>query len=109
VKLPNGDRAIVDLQKLTAYCLNEHHSRGRHKARVFAARGVLESDADELRTALLHAAAGSEAQLGLENLFGQRYIIDFKWIRESQNISLRSTWIIRMNEEIPRLTSCYVL
>ncbi|HXG48805.1 MAG TPA: hypothetical protein VNO52_14360, partial [Methylomirabilota bacterium] len=36
MRLPNGERAIVDIQKLTAYCLNLQHTRGRHKARVFA-------------------------------------------------------------------------
>lgn len=37
MKLPNGDRAVVDIVKLTDYCLSTTHPRGRHKARVFAA------------------------------------------------------------------------
>jgi hypothetical protein len=47
MKLPNGDRAIVDLEKLRAYCLNPQHPRGRHKARVFASFGIREADAKE--------------------------------------------------------------
>ena len=35
MKLPNGERAIVDTRKLLEYCLNSEHPRGRNKARVF--------------------------------------------------------------------------
>jgi hypothetical protein len=53
MKLPNGERAIVDIAKLQGYCLNPHHSRGRNKARVFASAGIRQADAEELRTAPL--------------------------------------------------------
>jgi hypothetical protein len=36
MKLPGADVAIVDVEKLTGYCLNPEHPRGKHKARVFA-------------------------------------------------------------------------
>jgi len=39
MKMPDGDAAIVDRQKLTGYCLNPEHPRGKHKARVFAMLG----------------------------------------------------------------------
>jgi hypothetical protein len=39
MKMPGGDAAIVDRQKLTGYCLNPEHQRGKHKARVFATLG----------------------------------------------------------------------
>ena len=52
MKLPNGDRAIVDIAKLRDYCLNAGHPRGRHKARVFvAALGLTVADADGLADA----------------------------------------------------------
>ncbi|MEI7468975.1 MAG: DUF6883 domain-containing protein [Chloroflexota bacterium] len=34
--LPNPQLAVVDSQKLVAYVLNQHHDRGKHKARLFA-------------------------------------------------------------------------
>jgi hypothetical protein len=37
MKLPNGERAVVDIRKLRDYCLSAKHRRGRHKARVFEA------------------------------------------------------------------------
>ena len=105
----HGERAIVDIQKLRAYCLNPHHTRGRYKARVFASVGILVSDAEELRTALLQAATNAEAGLGMLNSYGQRYIIDFEMFRQSRTVKIRSTWIVLTGQDLPWLTSCYVL
>ncbi|HWW84306.1 MAG TPA: hypothetical protein VNZ26_11920, partial [Vicinamibacterales bacterium] len=62
MKMPGGDAAIVDRQKLTGYCLNSEHARGKHKARVFATLGFTVENAHELRAALLRAAASNDAQ-----------------------------------------------
>jgi hypothetical protein len=37
MKLPNAERAFVDVAKLRDYSLNAEHKEGKHKARVFAA------------------------------------------------------------------------
>jgi len=109
MKLPNGDRAIADIRKLQAYCLNPNHSRGRNKARVFASVGIRHADAEELRTALLASAREAEACLGVANPYGQRYVVDFDLVRQGRTIRIRSTWIVRIGEDLPRLTTCYVL
>ena len=46
MKMPDGDAAIVDRQKLIGYCLNPEHARGKHKARVFATLGFTAENAD---------------------------------------------------------------
>jgi hypothetical protein len=109
MKLPNGDRAIVDIDKLRTYCLNPQHPRGRHKARVFASFGIREADAEELQAAIVAAAIDAEARLGAANPYGQRYIVDFDFVRRGRTVRIRSTWIVRTGEDLPRLTSCYVL
>lgn len=109
MKLPNGERAIVDGRKLQEYCLNPHHSRGRNKARVFASVGVGQAEAEVLKEALLSAARNGEARPGAANPYGQRYVVDFDLIRQSRTVRVRSTWIVRIGEDLPRLTSCYVL
>ncbi len=110
MKLPNGDRAVVDMRKLRDYCLSARHPRGRHKARVFASvLGIYESDADLLRDALLDAALNREVVPGRADIYGQRYILEFE-IRGPAGAGLgRSFWIIRTQESFPRLTSCYVM
>ena len=109
MKLPNGERAIVDHRKLEEYCLNPHHARGRNKARVFAAVGIGQAQAELLREALLVAALNEDAQPGAATPYGQRYIVDFHLVRLTRTVRIRSTWIVRTGEESPRLTSCFVL
>ena len=60
-RIPNGDRALVENEKLTGYILNPAHPTGRHKARVFAASlGLTVQHAEDLAQALRAAAASSE-------------------------------------------------
>ena len=109
MKLPGGDSAIVDRDKLTVYCLNPQHPRGKHKARVFAAvLGITAESVDELRTALVAAAATEDAQPTTRDRFGDRYLIDFRFKGPAGAGMVRSLWIVRRGERAPRLTSCYV-
>src|SRR5258706_16193834 len=108
MKMPGGDAAIVDRRKLTGYCLNAEHPRGKHKARVFATLGFTAENAEELRAALLGAAAASDAQPAQSDQFGERYVIEFEISGPRASGVVRSTWIVRPGETSPRLTSCFV-
>ncbi|MHB8500477.1 MAG: DUF6883 domain-containing protein [Candidatus Acidiferrales bacterium] len=71
MKLPNPERAIVDQAKLTGYCLNPRHPRGRHKARVFAATlNIILKNSELLRKALLQAAVNNEAIPTQRDVYG---------------------------------------
>jgi hypothetical protein len=109
MKLPNGDRAVIDIRKLADYCLDTHHPRGRNKARVLAAVGVHQADAERQRDAPLGAANNTDAQPGRPSPYGQRYVVDFDWVRDRRTVKVCSTWIVRVGEDVPRLTTCYVL
>jgi hypothetical protein len=110
MKLPNADRAFVDMLKLTDYCLSATHPRGRHKARVFAGTlGISADQADLLRDGLLQSARTEEATPTDQDEFGQRYVVDFDMNGPAGKARVRSAWIIRTGEDFPRLTSCYVL
>jgi hypothetical protein len=78
LRLPNPDRAIVDIAKLRDYCFNPQHPKGRHKARVFcAALGLTASDGEWLRNRLLEIVSGEATEAGT-NGFGSFYMIDFE-------------------------------
>src|SRR3990172_9563583 len=110
MKLPNADRAAVDIVKLRDYCLSSNHPRGRHKAHVFAtALGLTASDAEELRQAILSAALTEDATPTEQDEYGQRFVVDFIMVRQHRQAEVRTSWIIRAGEDNPRLTSCYVL
>jgi hypothetical protein len=110
MKLPGRERAIVDIAKLRDYCLSPVHSRGRHKARVFASTlGLSPADAEFLREEVLRAAREGDAIAGEGDKYGQRFAIDFELVRRGRRAAVRSAWIIRRGETSPRFTSCYVL
>jgi hypothetical protein len=110
VKLPNAERAVVDIVKLRNYCLDPEHRRGCHKARVFAAAlGLTRDHAGDLRDALLAAALTTDATPLERDEYGRRYVVDFIAKGPSGQAMVRSGWIIRRGEDFPRLTSCFVL
>lgn len=110
MKLPGGEHAIVDLAKLRDYCLNPLHPRGRHKARVFtSALGLTQSDAVLLSEELHRAARERQASAGADDEYGERYTVDFEFVGAGRRAIVRSAWMVRRGEQIPRLTSCFVL
>jgi len=110
MKLPGGEYALVDIAKLRDYCLNPAHPRGRHKARVFASiLGLTSADAEFLCDELIQAARDGSAILGARDEYGERYAVDFRLARGDRQATVRSTWIVRRNNPVPRLTSCFVL
>jgi hypothetical protein len=111
MRLPNSNRAFVDLRKLRYYCLDETHGRGKHKARVFRrALGWAQSDALKLQAALLVAAREQTAVPGDRDAHGQRYTVDFSLVSSmGSKVRIRSCWIVRHQEDFPRLVTCFVL
>jgi hypothetical protein len=110
MKVPNAERAVVDIRKLTDYCLSHEHPRGKHKARVFlSALGMTTADAGEFRDALLQKVIFEDCTIGTVDEYGTRYIVDFSYARGDRQAMVRSTWIIKASEDTPHLTSCFVL
>jgi hypothetical protein len=110
VHLPNADRAVVQIEKLRDYCVSLDHPKGRHKARVFAAvLGLFAPDAGMLQSAILRAALIGDAVATEYDQYGQRYVLDFAMPGLTAQATIRTSWIIRHDEDFPRLTSCYVL
>lgn len=110
MKVPNAEYAVVDIRKLTDYCLSHEHPRGKHKARMFlSALGMTGSNAQELKDTLLQKVITEDCAIGTVDEYGARYIVDFTYARGTKEAMVRSTWIIKLGEKRPRLTSCYVL
>lgn len=110
MNLPGGERALIDPQKVTGYCLDPDHDDGRHKAHLFETLlGLNLGNADLLLSALEDAAATGEAVTGKLDKYGQRYVIDFDFAGPRGAATIRSAWIIRRSEEFPRLVTCYIL
>ena len=110
MKLPNVDRAVVDIAKLRDYSLNPTHPEGKHKARVFkAALAFTAHNAEQLRRMVLDEIQINEATEQQTTSYGRRFVVDFEVTGLHEIVTVRSTWIIRNDEDFPRLTSCYIL
>jgi hypothetical protein len=110
VKLPNGERALIDPRKLLGYSLDPEHEEGRHKAHLFESLlGLNRQNAQLLLNAVKAAALTGEAILGKLDNYGQRYMIDFAFTGRGGAATLRSAWIVRSGEDFPRLVTCYIL
>src|ERR1700691_3837305 len=96
MKRPNGEHAIVEIEKLQHYCLDGDHPRGRHKARVFAAAfGMSAQDAPFLREQLKEAARSGESARTDDSGFGAHYRTDFEVVHGGRRAVVRSCWMIR--------------
>lgn len=106
--IPNADRAIIAIEKLTAYLLNPSHKRGAVKARLLLRLGyrtdaphVLESD---LRTQHLPLNATRTS----DNPYGVAYEIDGPITTPSRKIvRFCSIWQIDTGSEVPRFITMY--
>ena len=110
MKLPNSKAAVIDRRKLEYYCLNPQHPRGKHKAKLFqAVIGITRNDVDEFENEIRKRIQVENCQAGEIDRYGKRYILDFLWERRGKKANIRTTWIIKIDEDFPRLTTCYVL
>src|SRR5262245_27288596 len=110
MKLPNGVQADLGV-KLEEYVLNPLHRDGRHKARVFeAALGITLANQGVLRQAILAAATDSDEVAGRgDNGHGEVFAIRFLLTTEKGSATVLTAWIILHGEDIPRLTTCYIV
>ena len=109
MKLPNAERAVVEIEKLRDYSLDPDHDKVKHKARVFrSALGFTQADAARLRQMVLAAAHAEEAKLGKLLPHGQLYTVDFDTQGSSEAVTIRTGWIVTTGTDFPRLVTCYV-
>ncbi len=108
MKLPNGESAIIPMEKLMGYCLNPDHASGKHKAKVFAsALGITAENADDLRELIAEAAIEGEVIQQNSTEFGQLYKIDWT-IPDRKSVILRALWEITSDQPNPRLVSAFI-
>jgi len=115
MKLPNAENAFVDIAKLRDYCLNPNHPEGKHKAHIFQEKiGFGQNDAERLRQLILQEILTVEAREESPTAYGRRFVVDFM-IRVDEQfkyvlsfVTIRSAWIIRNEEDFPRLTTCFI-
>ena len=101
MRLPNSNKALVEIEKLRDYSLNPNHPVGQHKARVFkAALGITLKDAEWLRGLALEIALHDDAKRGAASVFGDKYVIDSVVEYEGRSAVVRFCWIIEFGHRL---------
>jgi len=109
MKLPNYENAIISVEKLRDYCLNDEHYRGKHKARVFkSALGLERKDANLLKKIIEEAIKTNDAVETFKDEYGIRFTVDITYSYKDKQTVIRTLWIVKSNEHFPRLTTCYI-
>jgi hypothetical protein len=108
MKLPNGDRAIIPIEKLLDYCLNPNHMKGKHKARVFkSALGITADNVEHLVELIRLAAVQGEVVQARTTDFGQEFKLDWR-VPDHAALQLRTIWIIPHDSAAPQLVSAFI-
>jgi filamentous hemagglutinin len=106
--LTNAERAIIDERKVRDYLLNPLHVRGRHKARMFAAAlGYGRFDHARLITQIRAGILSYEAMPIDHGPYGKRFRVEIPISGRTGSAIVRTLWIIRTGEDVPRLTTAY--
>jgi hypothetical protein len=108
VKLPNAQRAIVDLGKITAYLLNASHPDNGGKARFFGELGFVRTEPVTLGEALRAVAVEGDVVRQAESPHGRKFVVDgaIQGPR-GRTASVRTIWIVDVGQDAPRLVTAY--
>jgi hypothetical protein len=107
MRVPNRDKAIIDVRKVREYLLSSTHPVGRFKAKYFSGLGY---DADVWTTleAHLRESLESEKVEAIEGEFGATFVVRSVVTSPSGTISrLTTVWIVLNGEENPRFVTAY--
>jgi hypothetical protein len=108
MSLTNADRAVVDPAKIRDYLLATGHPVGRFKARFFIALGYAAEQWERLRDDLLTLAQSGAVSSETATTYGRKFEVDGILTGPfGRSAAVRSVWIIRTEEDFPRLVTVY--
>jgi filamentous hemagglutinin len=106
--LRNAEKAIIDERKIRDYVLNMSNPEGRHKARVIrAATGLTRLNYNNLIEQIRQAILVSEAEPIEPIPYGERFRVVITISGPKGMMRIRTGWIYRIGEDVPRLTTLY--
>ena len=103
-----GLRPVIEQAKLTDYLLSFSHTKGRSKARFFAAAGYRLGGWRLLRDDLIAAIEGAHRAQGVASTHGVKYKVPLEFIGPNgRQPRIVSVWIAHSTDSPPRLVTAY--
>ena len=106
--LPNADRAVIDPAKIRDYLLAPVHPVGRFKARFFVSLGYGPDQWGRLQDDILAIARSGTISAETATTYGRKFEVDGILTAPSgRSATVRTVWIIRVEEDFPRLVTVF--
>jgi hypothetical protein len=104
MKIPNGDRAIIEPSKLTEYLLNIEHKRGGSKAKLLIQFGYSPENWQRLESDIRQFHLTADVSIVKETAYGVRYQISANLLTPAdRELPVKTVWQIDQGTDVPRL------
>lgn len=108
MKLPTGERAVIEPAKIRDYLLSSSHPVGRFKAPFFASLGYTTTNWRRLDEALRDLAVSGDAEPGRDSPYGQKYEIRGTLKGPSgKSAEVLTVWIILFGGDVPQFVTAF--
>lgn len=104
MKIPNGDRAIIERSKLVNYALNVSHERGGSKARKLIRYGYSPDKWKQLELDIRKYHLTADIRIEKATRYGMRYEIRAALPSPvNRQLYVKTVWQIDNGTDVPRL------
>lgn len=104
MKIPNGDRAIIEQSKITGYALNANHKRGGSKAKKLIRYGYSLSSWQQLELDIRRYHLTADIRIEKTTRYGVRYEIREALLAPVNRwLYVKTVWQIDIGTDVPRL------
>lgn len=108
MKLPAGERAVIEPAKIRDYLLSTSHPVGRFKAPFFASLGYTSANWHRLDEDLRGLAVSGDAELGRDSPYGQKYEIRGTLKGPSgKSAEVLTVWIVLFGGDVPQFVTAF--
>lgn len=108
MKLPAGERAVIEPAKIRDYLLSSSHPVGRFKAPFFASLGYTTTNWRRLAEDLRDLPVSGDAELGRDSPYGQKYEIRGTLKGPSgKSAEVFTVWIILFGGDVPQFVTAF--
>src|SRR3712207_3450563 len=106
--LKNAQNAVIDERKIRDYVLDMSNPAGRNKARVIrAATGMTRVNYKNLIEQIKQAILVSEVEPVEPIPYGERFRVTMTILGPKGTLRVRTGWIYRTGEDVPRFATLY--
>lgn len=107
-RLPNGEKAIIETEKLRDYILSSSHPVGRFKAAIFHSLGYSTENWKAFERGLRDLITTQDAIETEDSQYGRKYVVEGPFLSLSgKTMQIVTVWIILKGEDVPRFITAY--